>query len=103
MEFNLNEFGIEYSKSNRAECQEGCKNRIMKGDIRVWKVFRETEKERELSWTDQGGLRRYHHLSCFASIRGYYNFYVSGDQLTGFQQLSEEDQTTVRNVLRSVL
>lgn len=90
----LKDFGIEYSVSSRAECV-GCHNKIVKEDIRIKKTAYDTEVGVRF-----GGQALWHHLSCFASIRGDYGFYLSGDQLPGFSDLSPEDKKKVKKELQ---
>lgn len=90
----MKDFGIEYSRSSRAECV-GCQNKIMKEDVRVKKVVFDTEVGFKF-----GGQPLWHHLECFAKIRGDYGFYLGGDQLPGFSSLSPEDKKTVKKAIQ---
>lgn len=90
----MKDFGVEYSLSSRAECV-GCQNKIMKEDIRVKKVVFDTEVGFKF-----GGQPLWHHLECFAKIRGDYGFYLGGDQLPGFSSLSPEDKKTVKKAIQ---
>lgn len=90
----LNDFGVEYSKSSRATCV-GCQNLIMKDDIRVKRTVHDTEVGAKF-----GGQALWHHLSCFASIRGDYSFYLGGENLPGFKSLSPEDKKTVKDQIK---
>lgn len=90
----LKDFGIEYSKSSRAECV-GCNNKIMKDDVRVKKTVYDTEVGIKF-----GGQALWHHLECFVSVRGDYGFYVGGEDLPGFRELSPEDKKKVKKILQ---
>lgn len=90
----LKDFGIEYSVSSRAECV-GCQNKIMKEDIRVKRIVYDTEVGMKF-----GGQPFWHHLNCFASIRGDYGYYLGGEQLPGFKSLSPEDKKTVKKAIQ---
>lgn len=58
----LRDFGVEYSKSNRALCC-GCRQKIMKNLVRVKKVIYDTEVGMSF-----GGQPLWHHLDCFAKV-----------------------------------
>lgn len=90
----LKDFGIEYSKSSRAECV-GCNNKIMKEDIRIKKTVYDTEVGMKF-----GGQALWHHLECFVQVRGDYGFYVGGEDLPGFRDLSPEDKKKVKSILQ---
>lgn len=82
---DLNEFLIEYSASSRNECVV-CHIKIKRHDVRVKRVVEPTPEAKPI----------WHHLNCFESIRRDYGFYVGGDQLTGFHDLSREDKLKVQ-------
>jgi poly [ADP-ribose] polymerase 1 len=90
----LKDFGIEYSVSSRAECV-GCQNKIMKDDIRVKRIVYDTEVGAKF-----GGQALWHHLNCFVSIRGDYGFYLGGESLPGYSDLSSSDRKEVKKVLQ---
>lgn len=90
----LKDFGIEYAVSNRAECV-GCQNKIMKEDIRVKRVVYDTEVGIKF-----GGQPLWHHLNCFASIRGDYGYYLGGEDLPGFRSLSAADKIIVKKAIQ---
>lgn len=90
----LKDFGIEYSVSSRAECV-GCQNKIMKEDIRVKRVVYDTEVGMKF-----GGQPFWHHLNCFASIRGDYGYYLGGEDLPGFRDLSAADKKIVKKAIQ---
>jgi poly [ADP-ribose] polymerase 1 len=90
----LNDFGVEYSKSSRAECV-GCNGKIMKEDLRVKKVVYDTEVGMKF-----GGQPKWHHLECFVSVRHDYGFYVGGESLPGFNSLSAADKKKVKEALK---
>lgn len=58
----LRDFGVEYSKSSRANCC-GCRQKIAKAIIRVKKVVYDTEIGMKF-----GGQPLWHHLDCFAQV-----------------------------------
>lgn len=94
---SLKDFGIEYSKSSRAECI-GCQNKIMKEDIRIKRTVYDTEVGAKF-----GGQALWHHLQCFASIRGDYGYYLGGSDLPGYQDLSPADKKIVKDAIKLVL
>lgn len=67
----------------------------MKEDIRIKKIVFDTEVGMKF-----GGQALWHHVNCFASIRGDYGFYVGGEQLDGFRELSPEDKKIVKKALQ---
>lgn len=73
----------------------GCQNKIMKDDVRIKKTDYTTEVGMKF-----GGQALWHHVACFASIRGDYGFYVGGEQLAGFRELSPEDKKMVKKELQ---
>lgn len=88
---NIRNYKVEYSKSYNAECC-GCRNRIMKGLIRVTKQDYSTQ----VALLIGGGQPYQHHLECFGKIcKEEYEFYLSGDQLPGFEDLKPDDQQVV--------
>lgn len=58
----LRDFGVEYSKSSRANCC-GCRQKIAKSIVRVKKVVYTTEVG-----INFGGQPLWHHLECFAKV-----------------------------------
>lgn len=58
----LRDFGVEYSKSGRANCC-GCRQKIAKSIVRVKKVVYTTEVG-----INFGGQPLWHHLECFAKV-----------------------------------
>lgn len=58
----LRDFGVEYSKSARANCC-GCRQKIAKSIVRVKKVVYDTEIGMKF-----GGQALWHHLDCFAQV-----------------------------------
>lgn len=90
----LKDFGIEYSRSSKAECV-GCQNKIVKEDIRVKRIVYDTEVGQRF-----GGQALWHHLNCFASIRGDYGFYLGAEDLPGFLELSAADQAIAKKALK---
>jgi poly [ADP-ribose] polymerase 1 len=47
-----------------------------------------------------GGQALWHHLQCFVEVRGDYGFYVGGEQLEGYRDLSLEDKKMVKKTLQ---
>lgn len=108
----LRDFGVEYSKSARANCC-GCRQKIAKSIVRVKKVVYTTEVG-----INFGGQALWHHLECFAKVIWVnwstvqqfkkirfqlmveLGWYGSGDQLPGFKELAEEDQKLVLIMIR---
>lgn len=90
----LDDYLIEYSVSSRAECV-GCRNKIMKGLIRVSKNMFFTEIGMRF-----GGQKFQHHLECFAGMCGdEYGFYLSADKIPGFKNLEAKDQKKAMEIL----
>lgn len=58
----LRDFGVEYSKSSRANCC-GCRQKIAKSIVRVKKVVYDTEVGMKF-----GGQALCYHLDCFAKV-----------------------------------
>ncbi|XP_076293767.1 poly [ADP-ribose] polymerase-like isoform X2 [Lasioglossum baleicum] len=77
-------FTIEYAKSSRSTCI-GCEKKIVHSEIRV--VFKNGSKD-----------DRYHY-KCFMKIRKELEFHGGGDALSGFGDLSKEDQEKVKSDL----
>lgn len=90
----LKDFAVEYSVSSKAQCV-GCQNKILKEDIRVKRVVYDTEVGMKF-----GGQALWHHLNCFASIRGDYGYYLGGEDLRGFHALSAADQEVVKKAIK---
>lgn len=67
----------------------------MKDDIRVKKTVYDTEVGIKF-----GGQALWHHLECFVQVRGDYGFYVGGEELQGFRELSPEDKKIVKKSLQ---
>ncbi|XP_037038851.1 poly [ADP-ribose] polymerase-like [Bradysia coprophila] len=89
----LRDFGVEYSKSARANCC-GCRQKIAKSIVRVKKVVYTTEVG-----INFGGQALWHHLECFAKLMVELGWYGSGDQLPGFTQLTKDDQKMVLSTI----
>lgn len=92
----LRDYGVEYSKSGRAQCV-GCRNKIMKDIVRVKKVVYDTEIGMKF-----GGQAFWHHLECFASsaMRQKWGFFVGGELLPGFNELTPKDQELVKETIK---
>lgn len=90
----LKDFGIEYSVSGRAECV-GCRSKIMKNVVRVKKIVYTTEVGMRY-----GGQPFWHHLECFSAVRlNEYGYFLGGENLIGFGNLSAEDQQLVKDMI----
>ncbi len=63
-------------------------------DIRASKKDFESESGRRY-----GGVDLWHHLECFAKLRGELEFWNSGSKLPGYHNLKAEDQEKVRSLL----
>lgn len=87
------DYGIEYSKSGRAECR-GCETKILKDEIRAKKVSFDTEVGMKY-----GGQPLWHHLDCFAKLRTELGWFAAGNQLPGYSTLRKDDQKQVDDVL----
>ncbi|XP_055693222.1 poly [ADP-ribose] polymerase [Lutzomyia longipalpis] len=92
----LKDFGVEYSKSDRATCC-GCQQKILKAEVRIKKVVYDTEIGMKF-----GGQPLWHHVECFAKCRGELMYFTTGDQLPGFNTLSKEDKAAVKKALPAV-
>jgi poly [ADP-ribose] polymerase 1 len=91
----LKDFGIEYSVSSRATCV-GCQNVIMKDEVRVKRVVYDTEVGARF-----GGQPLWHHVDCFAKICGSdYGYYMGGEALPGFRDLSASDKKKVKTAIK---
>lgn len=90
----LQDFGIEYSKSSRAECR-GCLQKIMKDEVRIKKVMFDTEVGMKY-----GGQPYWHHVECFEKVRDDLGYFASGDQLPGFKSLNKVDQANVTKTIK---
>ena len=58
----IKDFGVEYAKSGRSLCC-GCQVKIMKDEVRVKKIFYDTEVGMKF-----GGQPFWHHLDCFSKV-----------------------------------
>ncbi|KAG5673403.1 hypothetical protein PVAND_003458 [Polypedilum vanderplanki] len=92
----LNDFGVEYAKSGRSACA-GCGNNIMVNEVRIKKMDYTTEVGMKF-----GGQPFWHHVDCFAKIRGDYNFYLDGSDLPGFSELSPADKKIVKKAIKAI-
>lgn len=87
---NLADYRVELSPSGRAECV-GCRNKIMKGLLRVSKLEYFTEVGMRFN-----GQAFQHHLECFGVMcKKEYKFYLGGNALPGFSLLNAKDQEKV--------
>ncbi|KAM7363583.1 poly-(ADP-ribose) polymerase [Cochliomyia hominivorax] len=89
----LKDFGIEYAKSGRAACR-GCEQKILKDQIRIRKTVYDTEVGMKY-----GGQALWHHVECFAQLRGELGWFDTGENLPGFKNLKSEDKSDVKKAL----
>ncbi|CAL8393165.1 unnamed protein product [Arctogadus glacialis] len=96
-EKTLNDFAVEYAKSNRSTCK-GCEQKIEKDQIRVSKKSVDAEKPQ------LGLIDRWYHTACFVSRREELVFKseYSGAQLKGFNALRAEDKEDLKKRLPAV-
>uniref|UniRef100_A0AAV2K949 PARP-type domain-containing protein n=1 Tax=Knipowitschia caucasica TaxID=637954 RepID=A0AAV2K949_KNICA len=96
-EKTLNDFAVEYAKSNRSTCK-GCEQKIEKDQIRVSKKTVDPEKPQ------LGLIDRWYHTSCFVSRREdlVFKSEYSAAQLKGFAALRAEDQAELKKRLPAV-
>ncbi|XP_034248574.1 poly [ADP-ribose] polymerase [Thrips palmi] len=92
----VQDFSVEYAKSNRAECR-GCEQKIMKDVVRISKKDFQSESGKKF-----GGENLWHHVECFAKLRDELQFWASGADLPGFFTLTKEDQQTLKEQLPKV-
>lgn len=89
----LNDFTIQYAKSNRSTCR-GCEAKIAKDEVRVSKKNYESEQAKMI-----GGVDEWYHLACFSSVRQDLQFESSGKFIPGFEDLKKSDQELVETTL----
>ncbi|XP_044025621.1 poly [ADP-ribose] polymerase 1 isoform X1 [Siniperca chuatsi] len=96
-EKTLNDFAVEYAKSNRSTCK-GCEQKIEKDQIRVSKKTVDPEKPQ------LGLIDRWYHTACFVSRREELAFKseYSAAQLKGFNALRAEDKDELNKRLPAV-
>lgn len=96
-EKTLNNFAVEYAKSNRSTCK-GCEQKIEKDQIRVSKKTVDPEKPQ------LGLIDRWYHTACFVGRREELEFKPehSAAQLKGFNTLRVEDKEELKRRLPSV-
>uniref|UniRef100_A0A8C1G495 Poly [ADP-ribose] polymerase n=1 Tax=Cyprinus carpio TaxID=7962 RepID=A0A8C1G495_CYPCA len=96
-EKTLNDFAVEYAKSNRSTCK-GCEQKIEKDHIRVSKKTVDPEKPQ------LGLIDRWYHTGCFVSRREELLFKpeYSAAQLKGFAALRDEDKEELKKRLPAV-
>ncbi|XP_043962517.1 poly [ADP-ribose] polymerase 1 [Gambusia affinis] len=96
-EKTLNDFAVEYAKSNRSTCK-GCEQKIEKDQIRVSKKTVDPEKPQ------LGLIDRWYHTACFVSRREELVFRpeYSAAQLKGFNAMRAEDQEELKKRLPAV-
>ncbi|KAJ8410210.1 hypothetical protein AAFF_G00201910 [Aldrovandia affinis] len=96
-EKTLNDFAVEYAKSNRSTCK-GCEQKIEKDQIRVSKKSVDAEKPQ------LGLIDRWYHTACFVGRREELVFKpeYSAAQLKGFAALRAEDKEELKQKLPAV-
>ncbi|KAM4632765.1 poly [ADP-ribose] polymerase 1 [Polymixia lowei] len=96
-EKTLNDFAVEYAKSNRSTCK-GCEQKIEKDQIRVSKKTVDPEKPQ------LGLIDRWYHTACFVGRRDELAFKpeYSAAQLKGFNALRAEDKDELKKRLPAV-
>ncbi|KAG7461078.1 hypothetical protein MATL_G00206140 [Megalops atlanticus] len=96
-EKTLNDFAVEYAKSNRSTCK-GCDQKIEKDQIRVSKKAVDKEKPQ------LGLIDRWYHTACFVSRREELAFKpeYSAAQLKGFNTLRGEDKEELKQRLPAI-
>ncbi|KAF7653732.1 hypothetical protein LDENG_00079310 [Lucifuga dentata] len=96
-EKTLNDFAVEYAKSNRSTCK-ACEQKIEKDQIRVSKKTVDPEKPQ------LGLIDRWYHTVCFVSHREELVFKpeYSAAQLKGFNALRAEDKEELKKRLPTV-
>uniref|UniRef100_A0A3B5AWL1 Poly [ADP-ribose] polymerase n=1 Tax=Stegastes partitus TaxID=144197 RepID=A0A3B5AWL1_9TELE len=96
-EKTLNDFAVEYAKSNRSTCK-GCEQKIEKDQIRVSKKTVDPEKPQ------LGLIDRWYHTACFVSRREELVFKpeYNAAQLKGFNALRAEDKEELKKRLPAV-
>lgn len=63
----------------------------MKDQIRIRKTVYDTEVGMKY-----GGQPLWHHVECFAQLRGELGWFDTGENLPGFKSLKEEDRKDVK-------
>ncbi|CAB1340117.1 unnamed protein product [Coregonus sp. 'balchen'] len=96
-EKTLNDFAVEYAKSNRSTCK-GCEQKIEKDQIRVSKKTIDPEKPQ------LGLIDRWYHTACFVGRREELVFKqeYSAAQLKGFNTLRVEDKEELKRRLPTI-
>ncbi|XP_065370938.1 poly [ADP-ribose] polymerase [Calliphora vicina] len=89
----LKDFSVEYAKSGRAACR-GCEQNILKGQVRIRKTVHDTEIGMKY-----GGQALWHHVECFAQLRGELGWFDTGENLPGFKSLKDEDKADIKKAL----
>lgn len=92
----IKDFGIEYAKSSRAACR-GCEQKILKDQVRIRKTVYTTEVGMKY-----GGQPLWHHVECFAQLRGELGWLSKGDCIPGFKSLKKDDQTVILKLLPAI-
>ncbi|KAG2468467.1 PARP1 polymerase, partial [Polypterus senegalus] len=93
-EKTLNDFAVEYAKSNRSTCK-GCEQKIEKELIRLSKKMIDPEKPQ------LGMIDRWYHIACFVSRREELGFMAAynASQMKGFAILRTEDKEELKQRL----
>ncbi|XP_078399002.1 poly [ADP-ribose] polymerase 1 [Cetorhinus maximus] len=96
-EKTLNDFVVEYAKSNRSVCK-GCSKKIEKDTVRVSKKMINPEKPQ------LGMIDHWYHPDCFVANKAELGFLptYSASQLKGFSALSAEDKGELKKQLPAV-
>ncbi|XP_072356323.1 poly [ADP-ribose] polymerase 1 [Scyliorhinus torazame] len=96
-EKTLNDFVVEYAKSNRSVCK-GCSKKIEKDTVRISKKMINTEKPQ------LGMIDHWYHPDCFVASKAELGFLptYSATQLKGFNVLSAEDKGELKKQLPAV-
>ncbi|RZF40692.1 hypothetical protein LSTR_LSTR007983 [Laodelphax striatellus] len=92
----LKDFLVEYAKSSRATCK-GCDEKIVKEEVRISKKEYESNEAKRF-----GGIPQWHHPECFTKLRAELAFFVSGDQLPGFDTLKDDDKNMIKKLLPKI-
>lgn len=87
---------MEYAKSNKSTCK-GCEEKIVKNEARISKKDFESLEGRKY-----GGMDRWYHVECFTKLRVELGYYRKGDELPGINDLSKEDQKSIKTALPKI-
>ncbi|GBP32822.1 Poly polymerase [Eumeta japonica] len=90
----LEDFAIEYSKSNRATCKV-CDIKISKDEVRISKMSFDTVVDKKFP-----GIPLWHHVNCFVEVRCQLLYFAGGEHLRGFEDLKKQDQKMVKEKMK---